>query len=70
MDNNNSCDPRLARAFFQEQTYKERFSPVEALDKGTIFPELYCPYMNKDHMYDRCDKEDWTYEEKSKRKAY
>lgn len=39
-----TCDPELARAFFKPQKYTERFSPMEALEKGTIFPELYCPY--------------------------
>lgn len=38
------CDPELARAFIKPQKYTQRFSPMEGLDKGTIFPELYCPY--------------------------
>ncbi len=42
------CDPKLARAFFREQKYQRRFSPMEALEKGTIFPELYCPYRDTD----------------------
>ncbi|NLW44524.1 MAG: spore coat associated protein CotJA [Syntrophomonadaceae bacterium] len=26
------------------QEYTKRFSPMEGLQKGTIFPELYMPY--------------------------
>ncbi len=47
MDKKNTCNPELARAFFKKQKYTERFSPMQALQKGTIFPELYCPYENK-----------------------
>ncbi|HHV63272.1 MAG TPA: spore coat associated protein CotJA [Firmicutes bacterium] len=34
----------LARAYVPVQIYGERFSPAEALMRGTIFPELYRPY--------------------------
>lgn len=36
--------PRLAQAYVIWQKYGPIFSPVEALEKGTIFPELYSPY--------------------------
>lgn len=35
---------KLARAYFIYQRYTRSFSPKEALDKGTMFPELYSPY--------------------------
>ncbi|NPV54290.1 MAG: spore coat associated protein CotJA [Firmicutes bacterium] len=34
----------LARAYVPVQIYGERFSPAEALMRGTVFPELYRPY--------------------------
>jgi len=36
--------PRLAQAYVIWQTYGPVFSPSEALEKGTLFPELYSPY--------------------------
>lgn len=36
--------PRLAQAYVIWQKYGPIFSPAEALEKGTIFPELYSPY--------------------------
>ncbi|MCL6560754.1 MAG: spore coat associated protein CotJA [Firmicutes bacterium] len=36
--------PRLAQAYVIWQKYGPTFSPAEALEKGTIFPELYSPY--------------------------
>lgn len=45
------CDPELARAFIKPQKYTQRFSPMEALEKGTIFPELYCPYHYERKVY-------------------
>ena len=36
--------PRLAQAYVIWQKYGAIFSPAEALEKGTIFPELYSPY--------------------------
>lgn len=50
------CDPELARAFFKPQKFTEIFSPMEALDKGTIFPELYCPYKYEDRHDERRDR--------------
>lgn len=37
-------EPRLARAYVIWQTYGTVFSPAEALEKGTLFPEIYSPY--------------------------
>ena len=35
---------RLAQAYVLWQKYGAIFSPAEALEKGTLFPELYSPY--------------------------
>ncbi|BAF58365.1 MAG: spore coat associated protein CotJA [Pelotomaculum sp.] len=35
---------RLARAYVIWQKYGPTFSPAEALEKGTLFPDLYSPY--------------------------
>ncbi|OQA06639.1 MAG: Spore coat associated protein JA (CotJA) [Firmicutes bacterium ADurb.Bin373] len=35
---------RLAQAFVIWQKYGPTFSPAEALEKGTLFPDLYSPY--------------------------
>ncbi|MBE3589186.1 MAG: spore coat associated protein CotJA [Thermoanaerobacteraceae bacterium] len=35
---------RLAQAYVPLQRYGKTYSPAEALEKGTIFPELYRPY--------------------------
>ncbi|MFX4263552.1 spore coat associated protein CotJA [Pelotomaculum propionicicum] len=35
---------RLAQAYVIWQKYGPTFSPAEALEKGTLFPELYSPY--------------------------
>lgn len=35
---------RLAQAYVIWQKYGQIFSPAEALEKGTLFPELYSPY--------------------------
>lgn len=34
----------FARAYIRNQQYTKRYSPMEGLQKGTIFPELYMPY--------------------------
>lgn len=39
---------RLAAAYVPFQKFCKIFSPIEALKKGTIFPELYSPYDKKD----------------------
>lgn len=36
----------LARAYFVFQRYTRRYSAREGLQKGTIFPELYRPYVS------------------------
>ncbi|RKO68126.1 spore coat associated protein CotJA [Desulfofundulus salinus] len=35
---------RLAQAYVPPQRYGRTYSPAEALEKGTFFPELYSPY--------------------------
>lgn len=35
---------RLARAYIPWQRYGKTYSPREALERGTLFPELYSPY--------------------------
>lgn len=35
---------RLAQAYVIWQKYGQIFSPAEALEKGTLFPDLYSPY--------------------------
>lgn len=39
---------RLAAGYVPYQFMCELFNPVEALIKGTAFPELYSPYDKKD----------------------
>lgn len=38
----------LARAYIPFQIMDKVYSPREALKKGTLFPELYRPYVMKD----------------------
>ncbi|TEB08386.1 Spore coat associated protein JA (CotJA) [Pelotomaculum schinkii] len=35
---------RLAQAYVIWQKYGRTFTPAEALEKGTLFPDLYRPY--------------------------
>jgi hypothetical protein len=35
---------QLAQAYIPWQCYGATYSPKEALEKGTLFPELYRPY--------------------------
>ncbi len=35
---------KLARAYVPVQHYTDKFSLSEALEKGTLFPELWKPY--------------------------
>jgi hypothetical protein len=35
----------LARAYVPFQQYTRLFEPLEGLEKGTIFPELFRPYV-------------------------
>ena len=34
----------LAMAYIPVQTWQETYRPCEALDRGTLFPDLYKPY--------------------------
>jgi len=38
---------KLASAYVPFQKMCSNLSPIEALKKGTIFPELYSPYISK-----------------------
>lgn len=38
---------KLAQAYIPWQRFNQCFSPSEALDRGTLFPELYRPYQEK-----------------------
>lgn len=41
------CDSQpipLAMAYVKKQDFKELYTPAEALNKGTVFAELYMPY--------------------------
>ncbi|MHB8157869.1 MAG: spore coat associated protein CotJA [Desulfocucumaceae bacterium] len=38
------CGMQLATAYIPYQKYGPIFSPREALEKGTLFPDLYSPY--------------------------
>ncbi|NLM36046.1 MAG: spore coat associated protein CotJA [Clostridiales bacterium] len=49
-------DVRLARAYVPFQKMCSIFSPIEALKRGTIFPELYSPYESKEKKYKSPDK--------------
>jgi len=40
----------LARAYVPFQRIHQVYSPSEALEKGTLFPELYIPYDEKEKM--------------------
>ncbi|MFW5999303.1 MAG: spore coat associated protein CotJA [Halanaerobiaceae bacterium] len=35
---------RLAHAYVPFQQYTDNYNPAEALNRGTLFPELYMPY--------------------------
>jgi hypothetical protein len=56
MPNQGTCIPqelvidnvRLAAAYVPYQYLCELFNPIEALAKGTAFPELYSPYDRHD----------------------
>ena len=41
-------DVRLATAYVPYQKLCTLFSPIEALKRGTVFPELYSPYDGED----------------------
>ena len=50
-------DVRLAAAYVPYQKLCTLFSPMEALKKGTAFPELYSPYEGKDKKFKPNNKE-------------
>lgn len=37
--------PQLAQAYVPFQIYRDAFCPEQALKNGTLFPELYKPYV-------------------------
>ena len=41
----------LARAYVPFQIIGQIYSPREALKKGTLYPELYKPYIEKDKTH-------------------
>jgi len=47
MDADKLC---LARAYVPPQVYRGRWSPMEGLMRGTIFPELYSPYVPSEYV--------------------
>ena len=44
-------DVRLAAAYVPNQNFCTIFSPLDALKKGTAFPELYSPYEGENRKY-------------------
>ena len=38
--------PKLETIYVKMQDFGELFAPMEGLEKGTIFPDLYMPYLN------------------------
>jgi hypothetical protein len=44
-------DVRLAMAYVPFQKLCTLFSPMEALKRGTAFPELFSPYEGKEKKY-------------------
>jgi hypothetical protein len=46
---------RLAAAYVPYQIICALFTPVEALMRGTAFPELYSPYKGEDKKSRPCD---------------
>lgn len=39
----------LAKAYIPYQQYVNSYPPMEALDRGTMFPELFSPYPAEPH---------------------
>ena len=56
---------RLAAAYVPYQKFCTLFAPLEALRRGTAFPELYSPYDGEDKKYHplQSSKKGRTYEE-------
>ena len=40
-----ACMPMYATAYVRFQQLNTLYNPMEGLERGTIFPELYFPYM-------------------------
>ena|GEM_PF-450787 len=69
----NNCIPqetviknvRLAAAYVPYQKLCTLFAPLEALKRGTVFPELYSPYDGEDKKHNQLQtsKKGRTYEE-------
>ncbi|NLC08208.1 MAG: spore coat associated protein CotJA [Syntrophomonadaceae bacterium] len=51
MDKISHPDKKLARAYVPFQVYSTRWGPLEGLKRGTIFPELYRPYIKQRNKY-------------------
>jgi hypothetical protein len=49
-----SMGMKLARAYVLNQQYTESYPPEEALERGTMFPELYSPYPARMKPYEKC----------------
>ncbi|SET33235.1 Spore coat associated protein JA (CotJA) [Natronincola peptidivorans] len=43
---------KYAHAYVPYQTYMEAFPLTEAMMKGTLFPELYQPYIEEDRRWE------------------
>ena len=50
MQGNFPKNAMFGHCYVMDQTLKKIYSPGEALDKGTTFPELYSPYSPGDSM--------------------
>ncbi|HEX7712844.1 MAG TPA: spore coat associated protein CotJA [Bacillota bacterium] len=48
MDGMNRVTLELAQAYVPVQIFVNRWEPKKALMMGTIFPELYRPYVSRD----------------------
>jgi hypothetical protein len=48
---------RLAAAYVPYQSLCTLFTPIEALKRGTAFPELYSPYKGEDKKSRPCELE-------------
>lgn len=42
----------MANAYVPYQTYMEAYPLPEALEKGTLFPDLYQPYMKREQWWE------------------
>ena len=46
---------KLARAYIPEQRYDKSYTPPVALERGTMFPELYDPYIVPHEYGEGCE---------------